>query len=38
MPVAMIETDGDRGHAPARRLCEKAGYTPLPAVRFSKSL
>lgn len=38
MRVAMIETGGDRGHAPARRLYEKAGYTPLPAVRFFKSL
>jgi GNAT superfamily N-acetyltransferase len=38
MRVAMIETGGDRGHAPARRLYEKAGYTPLPGVRFFKSL
>lgn len=38
MRVAMIETGGDRGHAPARRLYEKAGYTPLPAVRFFKPL
>lgn len=38
MGVAMIETGGDRGHAPARRIYEKAGYTPLPAVRFFKSL
>jgi ribosomal protein S18 acetylase RimI-like enzyme len=38
MRVAMIETGGDRGHAPARLLYEKAGYTPLPAVRFFKSL
>lgn len=38
MRVAMIETGGDRGHAPARRLYEKAGDTPLPAVRFFKPL
>ncbi len=38
MRTAMIETGGDPGHAPARRLYEKAGYTPLPAVRFFKSL
>jgi GNAT superfamily N-acetyltransferase len=38
MRVAMIETGGDRGHAPARRVYEKAGYKPLPAVRFFKAL
>jgi len=34
MRVAMIETGGDPGHAPARRVYERAGYTALPAVRF----
>lgn len=38
MRVAMIETGGDPGHAPARRIYEKAGYRPLPAVRFFKAL
>lgn len=38
MRVAMIETGGDAGHAPARRVYEKAGYTALPAVRFFKLL
>jgi GNAT superfamily N-acetyltransferase len=38
MRVAMIETGGDRGHAPARRVYDKAGYTALPAVRFFKAL
>lgn len=38
MQVAMIETSGDPGHAPARHTYEKAGYTALPAVRFFKSL
>lgn len=38
MRVAMIETGGDPGHAPARRLYEHSGYTPLAAVRFFKPL
>lgn len=38
MRVAMIETGGDPGHAPARRVYEKADYTPLPAIRFFKAL
>jgi GNAT superfamily N-acetyltransferase len=38
MRVAMIETGGDPGHAPARRLYEKSGYTPLGVVRFLKPL
>jgi len=38
MLVAMIETGGDPGHAPARRVYEKAGYTALPAVRYFKAL
>ena len=38
MRVAMIETGGDPGHAPARRVYEKAGYRALPAVRFFKAL
>jgi hypothetical protein len=38
MRVAMIETDGDRGHAPARRVYDTAGYTAPPAVRFFKAL
>jgi len=38
MRVAMIETGGDPGHAPARRVYEKSGYTALPAVRFFKAL
>ena len=36
--VAMIETGGDPGRAPARRMYEKAGYRALPAVRFFKAL
>lgn len=38
MRVAMVETGGDPGHAPARRVYQKSGYTALPAVRFFKSL
>lgn len=38
MRVAMIETGGDPGHAPARAIYQKAGYTALPAVRFFKAL
>lgn len=38
MRVAMVETGGDQGHAPARRVYENAGYTALPAVRYFKAL
>jgi GNAT superfamily N-acetyltransferase len=38
MAVAMIETGGDAGHAPARRVYQKVGYTALPAVRYFKIL
>lgn len=36
--VAMIGTGGDPGHAPARRVYEAAGYTPMPLVRYFKAL
>jgi ribosomal protein S18 acetylase RimI-like enzyme len=38
MTVAMVETGGDPGHAPARRVYEKANYTVLPVVRYFKAL
>lgn len=38
MPVAMVSTGGDEGHAPARRTYEKAGYSPFPAVHYLKAL
>ena len=38
MAIAVVETGGDRGHAAARRTYEKAGYTPLPNVRYFKAL
>lgn len=36
--VAMVETGGDPGHAPARRVYDKAGYTLLPIARYFKAL
>lgn len=38
MPIAMVETGGDPGHAPARRTYEKAGYTFTPVARYFKAL
>ena len=38
MQVAMVETGGDPGHAPARRTYEKADYTLLPVARYFKAL
>jgi len=38
MRVAMVETGGDAGHAPARRVYENAAYTALPVVRYFKAL
>jgi ribosomal protein S18 acetylase RimI-like enzyme len=38
LPVAVVETGGDDGHAPARRLYEAAGFTPMPIVRYFKAL
>jgi hypothetical protein len=38
MTVAMVETGGDSGHAPARRVYEKANYTMLPVARYFKAL
>ena len=38
MKVAMVETGGDPGHAPARRAYEKAGFTLLPIARYFKNL
>jgi len=38
MKVAMVETGGDPGHAPARHVYEKAGYTLLPIARYYKNL
>jgi GNAT superfamily N-acetyltransferase len=38
IPLAEIGTGGDPGHAPARRVYEKAGFTPVPLVRYYKAL
>jgi ribosomal protein S18 acetylase RimI-like enzyme len=38
MVMAKVETGGDPSHAPARRSYEKAGYTPLPLVRYFQDL
>jgi ribosomal protein S18 acetylase RimI-like enzyme len=38
MRVAMVETGGDPGHAPARRTYERAGFTILPIARYFKNL
>lgn len=38
MRVAMIGTGGDEGHAAARRLYERAGYSQLPIARYFKAL
>jgi ribosomal protein S18 acetylase RimI-like enzyme len=38
MAVAVIGTGGDAGHAPARRLYEKANYTLMPIAQYFKAL
>lgn len=38
MTVAMVETGGDPGHAPARQLYEHAGFVILPIARYFKRL
>ena len=36
--LAEIGTGGDPGHAPARHVYEKAGFIPVPLVRYYKAL
>lgn len=38
MSIAMVETGGDKGHAPARQTYEKAGFDLLPLARYFKKL
>jgi GNAT superfamily N-acetyltransferase len=38
MTVAMVDTGGDPGHAPARHVYEKTGFTLLPVARYFKAL
>ncbi len=34
--LAIVATGGDPGHAPARATYDKAGFTPVPQVWYSK--
>lgn len=38
LPVAMVETGGDPGHAPARRLYERCGFREFPTARYFRRL
>ncbi|NEQ28040.1 MAG: GNAT family N-acetyltransferase [Microcoleus sp. SIO2G3] len=38
MSIAMVETGGDPGHAPARHTYEKAGFKLFPVARYFKKL
>lgn len=38
MAVAMVETGGDPGHAPARRTYEQQGFRLFPVARYFKKL
>jgi mycothiol synthase len=38
MSIAMVETGGDPGHAPARRTYEKMGFGLWPVARYFKKL
>jgi GNAT superfamily N-acetyltransferase len=38
MSIAMVETGGDPGHAPARRAYESSGFRLLPVARYFKTL
>lgn len=38
MAIAMVETGGDPGHAPARRTYESLGFGLLPIARYFKKL
>ena len=38
MAIAMVETGGDPGHAPARHTYEKAGFGLFPVARYFKKL
>ncbi len=38
LPVAMVETGADSGHAPARRTYERAGFQLIPVARYFKKL
>jgi ribosomal protein S18 acetylase RimI-like enzyme len=38
MDIAVVETGGDPGHAPARAAYEAAGFTLLPIARYFRIL
>jgi len=38
MDIAVVETGGDAGHAPARAVYEAAAFTPLPIARYFRLL
>ena len=38
LPIAMVETGYDPGHAPARRLYERCGFKEWPAARYFRRL
>ena len=38
VPLAVLGTGGDDGHAPARALYERHGFTALPLVRYDRAL
>ena len=38
VPLAVIGTGGDDGHAPARALYERHGFPGLPLVRYYRAL
>lgn len=38
MEIAMVETGGDPGHAPARQTYESTGFRNLPVARYFKAL
>ena len=38
MDIAVVETGGDPGHAPARAAYEEAGFTLLPIARYFRVL
>lgn len=38
MTMVMVETVGDSGHAPARRIYEAGGYRPWPVARYFRPL
>lgn len=38
MTLAMVETGGDPGHAPARRTYQRTGFSELSIVRFFRTL